>query len=265
MAKQTSVIKFVGTMGGLTGYLRDGKYFIKSAETNNPRSEQKKRKNNPEFGEVSRTGRLIREAADILLCQVRDGSHVNRLTKALHPLIQLDIIHPCKERKILKEHLHLIKGFEFNHKAQLKDLITCPYEYSLDEETGIMNVFFPPFIPAQNIIAPSGATHFRFEALGCAFNLETQENEFSLSASNDWSITTTEAIAIELRVSLPLKVEGAKMLMLTVLFLEENSGEMQLMRERNGMRVVEVKVDDGEKMVGKRTSSMRVGYGESRR
>jgi hypothetical protein len=242
MAKQTSIIKFVGTIGGVTGYLRDGKHFIKSAEANNPTSEQKKRKNNPEFGEVSKTGRLIREVADILLCQVRDGSHVNRLTKALHPLIQLDTIHPCKERKILKEHLHLIKGFEFNQKAQLKDLITCPYEYSLDEETGIMNVFFPPFIPAQNICAPRGATHFRFEALGCAINLEIQENEFSISSSNDWLVTTTEAIAIELRVSLPLKIEGTKILMLAVLFFEEKSGDMELMKERNGMRVVEVKV-----------------------
>lgn len=240
MAKQTSVIKFVGTIGEVTGYVRDGKHFIKSAEANNPRSEHKKRKNNSEFGEASKTGRLIRQAADTIISLVRDGSHVNRLTKALQPLIHLDTIHPARERKILREHLHLIKGFEFIRKAELKDLISSPYEYSLDEGTGIMNIFFPPFIPAQNIFAPRGATHFRFEALGCTLNLETQQHEFNISSSNDWPVGTTDAIAIELRISLPLKIEGAKMLMLSVQFFQEKFGKMQLMEERSGVKVIEV-------------------------
>jgi hypothetical protein len=246
MGRQTGAIKFIGKVGTVTGYIRDGQHLIKSAEESNPgnkraQSQRKKRENNTEFGNASSAGRRIREAANLILSWTARGSYVNRLTSAMQGLVELDTGNPFKQRKVLGEHLHFIKGFEFNEKAEVSKIIVCDYEYNIDADSGIMTVFFKPFVPKESIAMPRGATHFRLAAQGCVVNTEKDNHEQSSALSATWSVGTTEAIAIELRVSLPLKVEGAKMLMLGVHFYEEKFGKMKLMKERSGVRVVEVK------------------------
>jgi hypothetical protein len=241
MARQLGGGKFIGTMGGITGYMRNGGLFVKSAEDKSTGRERltskKKRYNNDEFGSASRSGRLIRQAAGPLLMHMKDGSMVNRLSVALHRLIVLDTINGRGERKVLEQNLHHIEGFEFNKNAQTTDIIQCLYEYNADGERGLMKVFFKPFIPLEKIAAPTWATHFKLVVLGAIINLERMAEECDSAQSGLWRVDTSESIAVELNLTLRMETEGVKMLFMGVRFYEEG----KCLREENGMRLICVK------------------------
>lgn len=239
MAKQAG-FKFIGKLGGLTGFIRGGKFFVRAGE--DAQAEKKRRNNNPEFGRASAAGKLIRNACGVLLFQSKDGSRVNRLTSAMQGLIALDKYHRSGERKVLDEHLHLLKGFEFNKNAEIGKIIRCSYEHSIDGESGIMKVFFKPFIPKESIDAPYGSTHFKIAAEGASVNIDANKCEHNYAESGYWGVNTTDAIGIELVVSLPLEVNGAKMLYLGVEFFKEAEGVMEKMKEKNGVRLVDVRI-----------------------
>ena len=101
MATLTSLLTFTGRLGDIIGYRRNGRYFLRSMPQT-VRQTTATRRAARRFGEASRKGRLIRSAFSPALDIPCDGSHVNRLNKAL---IAAGSRHPG------------IAGFRFNQRA----------------------------------------------------------------------------------------------------------------------------------------------------
>lgn len=80
MARQTSMLTFTGRLGKLSGFRRNGKYYVRERPNGIHHTSNMKRAAQ-RFGRASRTGAFIRKALEVN----GDGGHVNRITRALIP------------------------------------------------------------------------------------------------------------------------------------------------------------------------------------
>ena len=102
MARQRSIIKLDGTIGGITfykskdGYLAREKGGISAERIANDPAFQRTRENGAEFGRAGKAGKVLRNSIRQLLQNVNDSRMVSRLTKEMVKVIQMDAT--CKVR-----------------------------------------------------------------------------------------------------------------------------------------------------------------------
>jgi hypothetical protein len=82
MALQTSIIPFIGRLGDIIGYCRDGKHYIRSMPKK-VRQTKATRRAAKRFGIASKRGALLRKSVYTELDIPCDSTHVTRLTSAL--------------------------------------------------------------------------------------------------------------------------------------------------------------------------------------
>jgi hypothetical protein len=82
MAKQSSLLRFTGTLGNLVGYERKGEFFLRS-KPQIVRQTPATRRAARRFGIASRKGAMIRHAFCGNLDIRCDSSHINRMNKVL--------------------------------------------------------------------------------------------------------------------------------------------------------------------------------------
>lgn len=248
MAKQGGHLPLIGKLGNLVYYSYKGTPVVrmdgsKSAEYYKKAPEMARfRENGWEFGRGAKTKAFIKRAFAPLLFQVKDGDMDQRLNMTVNDLLFKDNVSERGKRRLTGENLKLLKGFEFNKKALMRKIIQFEYESSIDKESGIMRVFIKPFVPKETIKAPVGSTHFRLVAGGACLDLEKLESESDFKQSNTWGVDTDDAIAIELTMGMPMKVEGSMMLVFGIQFSDDDNGlpDWKSYKEKNGLKVVEV-------------------------
>lgn len=166
MATQKGVIKFKGTIGGLTYY--DSKYGALVRKKGGPSSDQVKkdpafkrvRENGKEFGACGKATKLLRALLRPLMKDACDFLVTGRLNKLLFAVKNLDTSSARGQRHVATgigsaAAKDLVKGFDFNAAAPLRRVLKKPFY--VNTNTGVISV--SGLKPKQDIDYPKGATH----------------------------------------------------------------------------------------------------------
>ncbi len=248
MARQKSIIKLDGTIGGITfyksqdGYLAREKGGVSAERIKNDPSFQRTRENGSEFGRAGNSGKVLRNAVRALLQNASDSRMVSRLTKEMVKVIQMDATNPRGQRNIIDGEASLLEGFEFNINGKLGNTLYAPKTVSIDRVSGACDVTIPAFVPNVMIAAPGGTTHFKFVTAACAVDFEngsfeTQSNE---SGVLPWDAVETTEIALDNDLS--ANSTHPIFLMVGVEFYQEVNGQQYPLKNGayNALSIVKV-------------------------
>jgi hypothetical protein len=204
MAKQKSIIKLEGTIGGITfyksqdGYLAKEKGGVPADRIANDPNFQRTRENGAEFGRAGKAGKTLRNSMRALLQNASDRLLVGRLTKLMVKVIQMDVINVRGLRNVIDGEAELLQGFEFNINAKLGTTLYAPYTTTIDRAAGTLVVDIPSFIPGNMIAAPGGTTHFKVISAGTEVDFEGENfvNDSQETAILPWDPTPTAVISL---------------------------------------------------------------------
>jgi hypothetical protein len=181
MAFQKGIIKLKGRIGDLTFYKTRNNGFQAREKTGvdanriatDPKF-QRTRENNAEFGRAVKGAKLFSTIFRDLIVSGADPTCFNRLTTSMVRVVKADSVNDRGERMVLDAETELLLPFEFNAKAQVSGTVLLQFSGNIDRATGKLKVSIPEFIPKVNIVAPEGATHFRFKAAAAMINFENE-------------------------------------------------------------------------------------------
>lgn len=209
MAKLKSLIKIEGTLDGMTfykgkdGYLVRTKGGVSKSRIENDPAFVRTRENGNEFGEIAKSGKLLRQTLTPMLVDIKDPTLTARLMKVMAQVKNTDTISVRGLRNVANglatnEGKINLTGFDFNSGANLNTVLLA--EYQLDVLTGGINI--PALTPLQQISAPSGATHVGFTAGVALVDFQTNIKVLQVSAEINTPLnnTTTSISAIPLSV-----------------------------------------------------------------
>lgn len=171
MAKQASIIKLKGTIGGISfykskdGYLAREKGGVEGTRIASDPAFQRTRENGAEFGRAGAAGKLLRTAFRALVQHSSDDRMASRLTSAMVKVIQADATSARGLRNVIDGEAELLKGFEFNANGKLSSTLFAPYDVTIDRALGQFSMDLAPFVPANMIAGPAGATHYKINAM----------------------------------------------------------------------------------------------------
>jgi hypothetical protein len=246
MAKQRGPVPFTGKLGSLTGFKVDGNYFIRASEDDggqgSSKAVSKKRNNNTEFGNAVRIAKLIRYTTANFGKNlfIQERSKVNRLNSILLDIKNLDTVSPKGQFKVLPQYLHHVKGFEFNKNAQVKNIVQCKWELTVDRESQQVRILIHPFLPKEGLKVPKGCTHFKLLATAGVVNIEDKTQKASLESTNEWPVKMGEMIAREIVLNIPDVEKGHVIITFGVCFIKKSGLKREFMRNRNGLRIIDV-------------------------
>lgn len=166
MARQKGIIKLKGTIGDVTfyktkdGHLAKEKTSLDGARILNDPAFIRTKENGREFGEAAKDGKLLRDAVRPNMITAHDKRVTSRLTQLFVKILKLDAISLRGARTVgnaiaLPTAMAMLKGFNFNIKAILGEVMIKPFV--LNTGTGVITI--NGFVPINDVVAPSGATH----------------------------------------------------------------------------------------------------------
>lgn len=247
MAKQKGILKFEGTIGGMTFYeSQDGSLVREKGGVSGERIAKdprfaRTRENNEEFANAGKGGKYITDALRTLMKNVADNRVTGRLTKVMTDLVKLDAVNirgkrvPAEGVK-LDAGLAMLKGFNFNIKAIMGSILFKPYV--LDKANG--SVTINGLSPLNDIAWPLGATHFKLGFTVAIINLATGENKV-VTSSTDYTELKPEPIDRGLVLQMP-EGEGIKLYILRIEFTQMmNNAHYSLKNgSYNAMSIIDV-------------------------
>ncbi len=232
MAQQKGILPLKGTIGNITfykskdGFLAREKGGIDSQRMASDPAFQRTRENGAEFGRAGKAGKLLRNAVRNLLQNAADSKAVSRLTRLMVRVIQADEVNPRGLRNVIDGESTLLKGFEFNIAGKLSTSLYAPYTSTIDRVAGTLTIVIPPFVPANMLAAPTGATHFQLQAAGSAIDFELATYETQTSASAELPLDNTPTTAITLTHTVTANSTHPLFLLLGLNYLQEVNGAM---------------------------------------
>ncbi|MHB8261231.1 MAG: hypothetical protein ACYDCN_07635 [Bacteroidia bacterium] len=172
MAKQKGIIPIIGTLGELTFVKTKDGYLVKTKTTLTKERIMKDpafvrtRENMTEFSEAAHDGKLLRVALHNYMSNAKDGRVTSRLTQLMRAILKFDGGSIRGRRTVgtaivLPSAMLTLQGFNFNIKSVLSEVLLAPY--SVATTTGVITI--PTLFPANDIIAPAGATDFTLQAI----------------------------------------------------------------------------------------------------
>lgn len=187
MAKQKGFLKIRGSIGDLNFYKSKDGYMVREKSSldrntimTDPRF-QRTRENMEEFKNAGQAGKLLRNAFNAITKNAKDSRLTSRLTKVMHMCLKEDIISPRGQRNVFQGNQLLLKGFDFNAGGIWAKSVLIQYESSIDRVSGETIITFPDYNPLDLIIAPQGATHYRF--ISSATELDFLNKEYLTKTS----------------------------------------------------------------------------------
>ena len=207
-----------------------------------------------EFANVSKTGKLIREALSPFVQQVKDGSMVNRMNKELLALKQLDNKHIRGERRpetMLPntDANKYFRIFQFNEEVKTYDLVESFPVISKKQQDMILNNI--KLLPAA---FPEDATHAGLTLVRTVIDFE--KGCFQTSASQIYihrrdAMPRVQEMPRVQNVMLHTpkdiihctpELEGTEIICLQVLFFTEQNGTLvQLKGNVHSMGIIEIR------------------------
>ena len=133
MAKQEGIIRFTGTMGGITftknedGYIARQKTTLDGNRIATDPNYARTRENNSEFGGAANAAKLMRDAAKDVVLSAKDSRLSNRLTKYMLKAAKLDTTSARGMRNVTDGDLTVLQGFDFNANAPITSIFSAQY------------------------------------------------------------------------------------------------------------------------------------------
>jgi len=248
MARQKSILKLQGTIGGISfykskdGYLAREKGGVDASRIANDPGFARTRENGAEFANAASAGKLLRDSVRVLGKAASDGRVTARLTQIMAQIKNMDDANARGERSAAEgmakdEAKLLLKGFNFNVNAILGAVLYKPYQ--VDSETGEISI--AALSPQNDISLPIGATHVILKSGFASINFLTGEAEMTVSASLRIA-TNAVAQAVSLKPATTPAVEGTNFFLLSIDFIQSvNNADYSLNNNSyNVLAIVEV-------------------------
>ena len=169
MAKQTGLLRYSGTMGGVRHFKIKGLQGDFAGQVGGPSGEQVKtapefartRENMNEFGGSATAAKSVRVGLAQLMNQMSDSQLTGRLTGIMKKINLEDQSEARGYRAIqISTQRQYLKGMPFNKTVSFDGIFYVPY--TLTNPSRIESTFsIEDFVPANFINAPAGATHYR--------------------------------------------------------------------------------------------------------
>lgn len=248
MARQSSIIKLKGTIGGVTfykskdGYLAREKGGVDASRIKNDPAFQRTRENGSEFGRAGTAGKILRNSIRALLLKASDYRMVSRLTQEMVKVIQMDATNPRGQRNVIDGEAELLQGFDFNLNGKLGTTLFAPYAVTLDRVSGDAKVSLEAFVPQTAIASPGGTTHFKIlsGAMEVDFENQTFNAKISEGVITPWDEKQVEALTLENNLT-PNSIHPL-FFVLGVEFYQEVNGQMYPLKNGafNSLQIVKV-------------------------
>ncbi|MCU7549227.1 hypothetical protein OCK74_08875 [Chitinophagaceae bacterium LB-8] len=231
MAKQMGIIKLKGTIGDITfyksqdGYLAREKGGVDGDRIATDAAFERTRENGAEFGRAGKAAKLLRVAIQGLLQNVSDSRLASRLTTEMVKVVKADATSDRGQRNVLDGELELLQGFEFNINGKLTTALYAPYDATITRATGQCTVAVPPFIPANMIAAPVGATHFKITSGAAEVDFEAGKYVVQTQQTAMLPLDNMPTAAISLESTLTPASTHPLFQVLGIEFLQSVNGE----------------------------------------
>ncbi len=170
MARQTGIVKYSGTLGGVRHFKIKGLAGDFAGLSGGPSAEQiandpafiRTRENMSEFAGCAKTGKSIRNGLSILMKQMSDPQVTGRLTAVMKRINLNDTTGVRGERGIyISQNPGDLVGFNFDKNLSPQSIFFAPVSLSTTPSRDSATLTVPSFLPSAFINAPAGATHFR--------------------------------------------------------------------------------------------------------
>ncbi|MFZ4549287.1 MAG: hypothetical protein ACOYN4_17700 [Bacteroidales bacterium] len=226
MARQKSILKLQGTIGGISfykskdGYLAREKGGVDASRIANDPGFARTRENGAEFGNAASAGKLLRDTLRALAKDASDGRVTARITQIMAQIKNMDEANARGERSAAEglakdEAKQLLIGFNFNVNASLGTVFYKAFE--LDTETGEISIV--GLNPQKDISLPSGASHLILKSGFASINFLTGESEMIVSAPVRLAVNA-EAQAVSLKPVTVPAIEGTHFILLSIDFVQ---------------------------------------------
>lgn len=187
MAKQKGFLKLRGSIGDMNFYKSKDGYMVREKSSldrntilSDPRF-QRTRENMEEFKNAGVAGKLLRNAFNALTKNAKDSRLTSRLTKVMHMCLKEDSTSPRGQRNVHLGNQLLLKGFDFNAGGIWAKSVLIQIQSNIDRSSGLTSITFPEYNALDLIIAPQGATHYRF--IASATEIDFQNNTYNTKTS----------------------------------------------------------------------------------
>ena len=222
MSKQKGLIKLVGNIGGVSFYTSNGEYLARMA--GGPTKERiqsdpnfvRTRENNAEFGGAARVGKALRTSLSGVLQNMAGSRLTSQLTR-LFKTINLKGSGTRGQRPIvLSANREMLSGLNLDDKLDLASVFSPPYTVTTNADRNEVIFTIAAFTPANFIVAPVGATHFKIVgAVGLvsdySYNSDSKEYEADVPEENSIGVVVgstirsleTNSTAINLTATVP--------------------------------------------------------------
>jgi hypothetical protein len=170
MAKQTGLVKYSGTMGGVRHFKIKGLDGDFAGLAGGPTAEQiqndeaftRTRENMSEFGGCASAAKSIRVGLAQIMKQFSDPRLTGRLTAIMKQVNLTDTTSARGKRNIkVSTNRPLFAGLNFDANISLAGIFNAPYTLTNNTARNSATFTIPVFNPVNLINAPAGATHFR--------------------------------------------------------------------------------------------------------
>lgn len=248
MARQKSIIKLDGTIGGITfykskdGYLAREKGGIPADRIRNDPAFQRTRENGSEFGRAGYSGKVLRNSIRALLLRASDFRMVSRLTQQMVKVIQMDAVNTRGQRNVIDGEAELLQGFDFNINGKLGTTLFAPYQVTLDRVSGDAMVDIEAFVPGTAIAAPGGTTHFKLFSGAMEVDFENGSFVSKVSETEIYPWDGTEVPAVNMTNDLTPASTHPLFYVLGVEFYQEVNGVKYPLKNGayNALQIVKV-------------------------
>jgi hypothetical protein len=248
MAQQKGILKLKGTIGDITfykskeGYLAREKGGIDAKRMATDPAFQRTRENGQEFGRAGKAGKFLRQAVRSLLKNTSDAKMVSRLTRQMIKVIQADEVNTRGNRNIIDGEAELLEGFEFNIAAHLDTTLTAPFSGVIDRATGVLTVDIPAFVPADEIAAPDGATHFKIISAGTEVDFERGINTTEINKTAEIALDMVPSADISHAHTVTPDSVHPLFILLGIEFFQELNGAMYPLKDEtfNALAIIKV-------------------------
>ncbi len=248
MARQKSLIKLDGTIGGITfyktkdGYLAKEQSGVSADRIKNDPAFERTRENGAEFGSSASSGKLLRDSVRVMMQNASDRLVTSRLTKIMTQIKNIDPTSTRGQRNVgvgiaEPEGLALLKGFNFNIDAILGSILYNSHQ--VDPATGIITL--DGLVPINEVSGTQGATHITLR--GAWVKIDFATGEFDLQETNSVNLpidaTSTDVV---LTPAASASGTGNDLFVLMIEFFQEVNGNQYTLKNGayNALSIVDV-------------------------
>lgn len=230
MARNTGIIKLEGTLQELTFYKTQDGHLVKTKSgvpgdriLNDPNF-QRTRENGTEFGSAASAGKLLRDAARVLMKTASDNRVTSRVTQLMTIIKNYDTISARGERTVgtgiqAKGAINELKDFNFNINAILSCILYK--SYTVDTATGVIAML--GLVPVNDIEEPVGATHVT--VYGAWAKIDFANGTYAIEYTNEVNLPVDNAATdITLTPEAVPDSSGTNIFLLVVEFYQEING-----------------------------------------